>query len=594
MAEDGNYWMNSSLFVANSNGNQCFFILLYNQRQCTKELDTVSERKENISIKRLIFWLWQNSRGVRKQAITNTAIGLLDVACQLMWVLACKYAIDIATGIKEGALMTIGILIAALMLVQIASRAVSRWIHAVTGNKVRNRMRRDVFARLLRCDWMHLQRHHTGDLINRLEGDVSSITTLMTEVIPAAVVAATQLLASFVLLFTMSPLLAVAIFIILPICLALSRIYIKKMRRLNRDVRDSDSRIQSVLQESLQHKELIKSLEQNDSTEQQLSALQNRLQRQVASRTKFSLGAYTLIQLGFAVGYVIAFMWGVNSLADGTITYGTMAAYLQLVGLIQRPTMDLSRYIPGIVSSLTAAERLYELEDIPIEQQGNAIMLKETAGVRFDNVTFRYEEGKRFILNKFTFDFPPNSCTAIVGETGAGKTTLIRLLIAFINPLEGKIELYNGKEKYESSTLTRRNFVYIPQGNSLVSGTIRENLLMGNPQATEEEMREALQIACAEYVYELPDGIDTPITERGGGLSEGQAQRIAVARSILRPGSILILDEVTSALDEGTEQEMLKRLTRSQIGKTLIFVTHRPAVISYCTQVLKIEKPAKK
>lgn len=557
-------------------------------------LQKVSSNEKNISIKRLLLWLWQNSRGARKQAIINTGIGLLDVACQLLWVLACKYAIDIATGIKEGSLLTTGILIGALMLIQIASRAASRWIHAVTGNKVRNRMRRDVFARLLRCDWLHLQRHHTGDLINRLEGDVSSITTLMTETVPAAIVAATQLLASFVLLFTMSPLLAVAIFITLPICLAVSRVYVKKMRSLNRDVRDSDSRIQSVLQESLQHKELIKSLEQNDSTEQQLSDLQSRLQNQIANRTKFSLGAYILIQLGFATGYVIAFMWGVDSLSNGLITYGTMAAYLQLVGLIQRPTMDLSRYIPGIVSSLTAAERLYELEDIPIERQGDAVMLTETAGVRFKDVTFRYEEGKRYILDHFTFDFPPNSCTAIVGETGAGKTTLIRLLIALINPLSGSIELYNGKEKYESSTLTRRNFVYIPQGNSLVSGTIRENLLMGNPEATDEEMRQALHIACAEYVLELPDGIDSPITERGGGLSEGQAQRIAVARSLLRPGSILILDEVTSALDEATEQEMLKRLTQSQIGKTLIFVTHRPAVIDYCTQVLRIVKPAKK
>lgn len=551
----------------------------------------VSDYKKNISIKRLVSWLWSNSKGARGQAVANTVIGLVDVACQLMWVLACKHAIDIATGIEEGSLVATGILIALLMLTEIASRAVSQWIHAVTGNKVRNRMRRDVFARLLRCDWLHLQKHHTGDLINRLEGDVAGITTLMTDIIPASIVTGTQLLASFVLLFTMSPLLAVAIFITLPVCMVVSRVYVKKMRKLNRDVRDSDSRIQSVLQESLQHKELIKSLEQNDSTEQQLSHLQERLQSQVASRTRFSLGAYTLIQLGFAAGYVIAFMWGVDSLANGIITYGTMAAYLQLVGLIQRPTMDLSRYVPSVVSSLTAAERLYELEDIPVEQQGDAVMFKETAGVRFNDVTFRYEEDKRPILDKFTFDFPPNSCTAIVGETGAGKTTLIRLLIALINPQGGSIELYNAEKRHESSTLTRRNFVYIPQGNSLVSGTIRDNLLMGNPDATDEEMHEALRIACAEYVHEMPDGIDSPISERGGGLSEGQAQRIAVARSILRPGSILILDEVTSALDEVTEKEMLRRLTQSKIGKTLIFVTHRPAVIDYCTQVLRIEKP---
>ena len=217
-------------------------------------------------------------------------------------------------------------------------------------------------------------------------------------------------------------------------------------------------------------------------------------------------------------------------------------------------------------------------------------MLDGTAGVRFSGVTFGYDGEERPILKDFSYDFPPNSSTAIIGETGAGKTTLIRLLVALINPQNGSIELYNGKEKHPSSTLTRRNFVYIPQGNSLVSGTVRDNLLMGNPEATEEEMKRALHIACAEYVFDLHLGMGSEITERGGGLSEGQAQRIAIARSILRPGSILILDEVTSALDEETEQEMLRRRTQSQIGKALLFVTHRPAIMQYCNQVLRIEK----
>ena len=553
-------------------------------------MQTDRTKSKNITNRNLLQWLWKSSKGARKQAVLNTAIGLTDVVCQLLWVIACKHAIDIATGVSQGSLVTTGIIIGALMLTEIISRGASRWIHAVAGNKVRNRMRLKIFARLLRSDWLHLQKHHTGDLINRLEGDVGGITALITETVPAAVVVFLQLVASFALLFFMSPMLALSVLIILPVCIVVSQIYVRRMRRLNRDVRDSDSRIQSVLQESLQHKELIKSLEQNNSTEKQLTELQTKLHSQVTDRTKFSLGAFTFIQLGFAAGYLVAFLWGVASLRDGIITYGTMAAYLQLVGLIQRPTMDLSRYIPGIVSSLTAAERLFELEDIPLEKQGEAIMLNGTAGVRFKNVTFAYDDESRIILDRFDYDFPPNSCTAIVGETGAGKTTLIRLLVALINPQEGEIELYTDKERHSSSTLTRRNFVYIPQGNSLVSGTIRENLLMGNPDATEEEIKRALYIACAEYVHELPQGIDSPIAEKGGGFSEGQAQRIAVARSILRPGSILILDEITSALDEKTEKEMLRRLTESQIGKTLIFVTHRPAVIEYCTQVLHIEK----
>ena len=550
-----------------------------------------NNRKENISATKLVKWLWKNSGGARKQAVANTIIGIIDVVCQLMWVLACKHAIDIATGEAEGSLLATGIVIAALMCTEIIARGINRWIHAVVGNKVRNRMRLKSFARLLRADWLRLQKHHTGDLTNRLEGDVNSITALITETIPATLVVFLQLIVSFALLFSMSPMLAVSIIVILPVCLLASQFYIRKMRRLNRDVRDSDSRIQSVLQESLQHKELIKALEQNNSTEKQLTDLQQQLQSQVTSRTKFSLGAFTLTQLGFAIGYIVAFMWGAASLRDGIITFGTMSAYLQLVGLIQRPTMDLSRFLPGIVSSLTAAERLYELEDIPLEQQGDAIMFDETAGVRFKNVTFRYNAEERAILERFSYDFPPNSSTAIVGETGAGKTTLIRLLVALITPQNGEIELYSSNEQHPTSTLTRRNFVYIPQGNSLVSGTVKENLLMGNPDATEEQMRAALHIACADYVFELPQGIDSPISERGGGLSEGQAQRIAIARSILRPGSILILDEVTSALDEETEQELLRRLTQSQIGKTLIFVTHRPAIIEYCNQVLTFEKP---
>lgn len=547
--------------------------------------------KNKIKTMSLVKWLWRNSKGARKQAVANTFIGITDVVCQLLWVLACKHAIDIATGVKEGSLLVTGIVIGSLMLMEILSRGISRWIHAVVGNKVRNRMRLRIFARLLRGEWSGLQKHHTGDLTNRLEGDVSSITSLITETVPATIVVGIQLVASFVLLFFMSPSLAVSIIIILPVCMIVSRFYVRKMRRFNRDVRDSDSKIQSVLQESLQHKELIKTLEQNSSTEQQLSELQQQLHSQVTSRTKFSLGAYTLIQLGFAAGYIVAFMWGVVGLKEGAITFGIMTAYLQLVGLIQRPTMDLSKYLPGIVSSLTAAERLYELEDIPLEKQGDAIMLEGTAGVRFKGVTFRYNDESRLILDNFSYDFPPNSSTAIVGETGAGKSTLIRLLVALVNPGEGSIEIYNGKEAHQSSTLTRRNFVYIPQGNTLVSGTVRDNLLMGNPEATERQMRDALHIACADYVFELPQGLDSEITERGGGLSEGQAQRIAVARSILRPGSILILDEVTSALDEATEQEMLRRLTQSQIGKTLIFVTHRPAIMQYCNQVLRIEKP---
>lgn len=550
-------------------------------------LKIIVEKRKSIKI--LFKWLWRNSKGARRQAMLNTFAGTLDVVCQLLWVLACKRAIDIATGDATGSIVTVGIIIGSLMLIEIASRAGGRWINAILGVKAGNRMRLGIFSRLMRSEWQYMQKHHTGDLINRLERDVANITMLITETVPAAIVVMLQLIGSFVLLFTMNRMLAVAVLFILPVCLLVSRVYIKYMRDYNRQVRDSDSRIQSVLQESLQHKAIIKTLEQNEATEEQLTQLQDKLHSQVRSRAKFSIGAFCFVQLGYAIGYLTAFMWGIYGLSMGSITFGTLSAFLQLVGLIQRPTMDLSRYLPSMVSALTAAERLYEIEEIPEEQQGNKIMLNGTAGVRFENVTFAYEEGDN-VLQNFSYTFEPNSCTAIVGETGSGKTTLIRLLVALIHPQSGSITLYNEGESHHSSPLTRGNFVYIPQGNSLISGTIRDNLLMGNPEATDEQMQQALYTACAEYVNTLPQGIDTNLSEQGGGLSEGQAQRIAIARSLLRPGSILILDEITSALDNDTEEELLHRLTTSNTGKTLIFVTHRPAVLKYCTNILKIER----
>lgn len=543
-----------------------------------------------IPTKKLLKWLWRNSQNAKGQAVANVSIGLMDVVCQLLWVMACKHAIDIATGETSGDLAITGLLIGVLMVLEIALRAANRWIHSVTGNRIRNGIRLKFFARLLKCDWLHLYKRHTGDLVNRLEGDVNSITVLMTETVPSTVVVLIQLAASFGLLYFMNPILAMSVIAVLPVCILASRFYVRRMRSYNRDIRNSDSSIQSVLQESLLHKEVIKALEQNYNTEQRLENLQDTLHRQISRRTRFSIGSFTIIQFGFAAGYLIAFMWGVIGLRDAAITYGTMAAYLQLVGLIQNPTMDLSRHIPGIASSLTAAERLFELEDIPLEKEGEGIIFENMAGIRFNDVTFSYEKNGRNILDRFCFDFPPGSTTAIVGETGAGKTTLLRLLIALVTPDKGNIELYNSEERHDVSTLTRGNIVYVPQGNSLISGTIRENLLMGNPQATEEMMKEALHTACADYLLTLPHGLDSDIGECGGGVSEGQAQRISVARSLLRPGSIMIFDEATSALDEKTELEMLKRLTVKNTDRTLIFVTHRPAVIRHCTQLLEIKR----
>ena len=237
----------------------------------------------------------------------------------------------------------------------------------------------------------------------------------------------------------------------------------------------------------------------------------------------------------------------------------------------------------------TAAERLMELEENPLEEQGGPILLPSPCGVRLSGVSYAYSDEERTILKDLNFDFPPGSCTAVLGETGAGKTTLIRLLLALVTPQQGRVEIYAGDTYRPLSPLTRCNFVYVPQGNTLLSGTIRDNLRLGNLSATDEEMIEALHRSCADFVMELPQGLDTVCSELGGGLSEGQAQRIGIARALLRNRSIMLFDEATSALDPDTERQLLHNILSTH-DRTIIFITHRLAVVDYCDQTLQLSR----
>ena len=344
------------------------------------------------------------------------------------------------------------------------------------------------------------------------------------------------------------------------------------------------------MQESLQQRILIRTLEYTRQAVMRLASLQSFLQRQVYLRTDFSVFSRSVVQVGFTSGYAIVFLWGVFGLRDGTVTFGMMAAFLQLVSQIQRPMVDLSRQIPAFIRVFTATERLAELTSLPLEQRGNPIRLSGSLGIRIRNLTFSYPDCKRLILNNFTHDFFPGSLTAVVGETGAGKSTLMKLILALIQPDNGQVVLYTDKEEIEVSPQTRCNLSYVPQGNTLFSGTIRDNLLIGNPYATEDEICSALHTAVADFVFSLPDGLDTVCGEQGMGLSEGQAQRIAIARGLLRPGSVLLMDEPSSALDGQTERELLKRLSGRLDGKTVVLITHRERIAALCTGVVRMTK----
>lgn len=541
-----------------------------------------------MKIKNSLGWIWDASLGYRWVIVLNVVLGVLQVTVSFAFIWVCKTLVDIATGeTKESLPLFIGLLAACVVVRLICSIVDSRMM-ALYSIRLNNALRFRFFQRLMDNRWTGKEAFHTGDATNRLLEDVNIVTNLICDTVPSVLITSLQLVVAFIFLLTLAPMLAWSIIFIMPIAILLSKVYIKRMRRINKEVRETDSEVQALIQENLLHRIIIQSLEYTERVIQKLDFSQTKLEQQLMQKTDLSIFSRSLIQFGFSLGYAISFLWGIFGLYHGTVTYGMMTAFLQLVGQIQHPMVELSQEVPAFVHVLTSIDRLDEMNQLPTEEKGEPLILDKCAGIRFEKVDFQYPDGKENIFHQFSYDFQPGSVTAIVGETGAGKSTLIRLVLALLSPNQGKITFYDESHAYTASPRTRRNIIYVPQGNSLMSGTIRENLLLGNPDASDEELKEVIQLASAEFVYDLPEGLDTRCGEQGSGISEGQAQRIAIARGLLRPGSILLLDEPTSSLDPDTEEAFMNHLSTHLQNKTLLLVTHREATAARCKNIIKI------
>lgn len=554
----------------------------------TIHIQTDMDIMVRISIKEGTRWLWNASQGYRVPILASILAGTTRIGISLTFVWQCKHLIDIATHQADGniaiglASMT-GCIVLQLLLSSLVNR-----LYAHTEISLRNRLRQNLFEHILKSHWSGRETFHSGDMLNRMEEDVRTVTDLLAGSIPSAGITLFQLAGAALFLFCLDHRMAVVILLIMPLALLFSKLYMKRMRHLTREIRATDSRLQSHLQENLQHRTLISTLEYTSMAADMISTLQSGLKRLVMRRNSFSIFSGLMVQAGFALGYLTAFAWGIYGLDTGTVTFGTLTAFLQLVAQVQRPVVELARQIPAFISALTSVERIDELTSLPLEEQGEPLILKGKVGIRLENVTFAYPDGKRKVIEHFTHDFEPGSLTAVLGETGSGKSTMVRLMLALLRPDGGNITLYDERQSLPASPLTRRNFVYVPQGNTLVSGTLRDNLLLGNPEATDAQMWKALHMAAADFVHELPQGLGTPCGEMGTGLSEGQAQRIAIARGLLRPGNIVLLDEPTSSLDSDTEQTLLERLSHTIQGKTLIIITHQMQTARLCDKIKKM------
>ncbi len=383
--------------------------------------------------------------------------------------------------------------------------------------------------------------------------------------------------------------LAWALLILTPLAIIFGKLIARKLRQMTLDIRQDESRIQMQVQETMEHNAVLRSLGSEQWVTDRLDTMQQRLQGNVMRRTRFTVITRLIMGCAFGLGYLLAFVWGGIGLRNGTITFGVMTSFLQLVGMIQHPILQMLNMVPGIIHATASIDRLEELGQIEQERpQEDNTPEKEAPGIRFDKVSFHYATGDRMVIDHFCHDFKAGTKTAIMGETGIGKTTLFRLLLGFIQPTEGSITLYTKDNEETAGTQTRPNFVFVPQGNTLMSGSIRYNLQLAKPDATDDELLAVLHTACADFVCDLPQGLDTELGERGKGLSEGQAQRIAIARGLLCPGYILLLDEISSSLDAPTEQELYKRLFATYKEKTMLFITHRKTVSELCDEVIRL------
>jgi ABC-type multidrug transport system fused ATPase/permease subunit len=535
-------------------------------------------------------WIVSMTEGYRGSILVCCLLGMLKIGLGWVFILVSKRAVDIASGDVEGPLVQTLLFLPGIIALELASNAVVSWLSDMRNVRMDNALKQQLFDHLLRSEWRGIERFHTGDVMNRLESDVASIVSFATGTLPNVIILLFELVGSFVLLWNLDRTLALIIVCVSPVFILVAKLYTRKMHDITRQVRDSDAAIQSSMQECLQHRSVIKTLEQGSSTLGRLRGLMDILFGQVRRRTKLSIYTHSFISCGFSFGYVLTFCWGVIQISQRIIGYGTMTAFLQLAGRVQHPIVDLSRMLPVFVRAFTAAERLCELLALPEEQAEPQPPLTEPVGLRLTEVDFKYPgaDRGRQIFSHFSCDFRPETYNAILGETGAGKTTLIRLLLALIHPDAGRVEVYDSHGAQPLNAASRRYFTYVPQGNTLLSGTIRTNLLLGNPEATEKEMWQALEWAAADFVHRIPLGLDTPCGEGGGGLSEGQAQRVAIARALLRRAPILLLDEATSALDPQTEQTVIDNLLTHVRHKTVIMVTHRPAAAARCEAVVQL------
>ena len=546
-----------------------------------------------------LFWTWHHAKGIRLNSLIRIFVGIVRVALGLLMVWLCKRFIDVSirSGSSHDILLMIGLLVGTVVSI-IIMRQVYYYMTVSANARQLNAIRLKLYSRLFSRQLFDEQYLHSGDITSRMSKDIETVSDLTTSTFPQMVVTGIQLLGAFLFMRSMDERLAWALLILTPFAIVFGKLISRRLRQMTHDIREDESRIQMQIQEGMEQNAVLRALSSEGWMVGRLDETQQRLKGNMLRRARFTVAMRFVFGCVFSLGYIMAFIWGGLQLRNGAITIGVLTSFLQLVSQIQNPILTLINMVPQIIHATASIDRLEELEQNQggwshdYEEQSHAhvhpISMNQPVGLHADGICFQYATGDRLILDHFTHDFHPGTKTALMGPTGIGKTTIFRLMLALTTPQQGKLSIYDkSSRQIPVDETTRDYFSFVPQGNTLMSGTIRYNLQIAKPDATDEELQDVLHTAAADFVADLPEGIDTELGERGSGLSEGQAQRIAIARGLLRPGPILLLDEISASLDEQTEHLLYTRLFDRYPQKTMIFITHRPSVSELCNDVLR-------
>lgn len=540
--------------------------------------------------KNSLLWIIKNTAGTLFPLFLLTLVSAAIAWIGVSFSLVSEKIINIATGEATGSFISAVGILAVMIVSQLILQALGSRLNVVSSGKFEIRLKSVLFKKLLYKKTDAVHKYHSGELLNRLTSDVSVVVSGFVTIAPLVISFGVRIVYALVILFRIDKAFACFYLVAGPLFVLLSRLYSKKMKSLHKEVQQTDGITRSYMTEAFQNLLAVKAFRREKSFSLEADKLQKENYKVKIRRNSISILANVLVYLAFTVGYYLALSWGAYRISTGVMTFGALTAMLQLVNQIQTPVKGVAELLPTYYSMIASAERLMELEQVEDEITGKKLDIKAYEKIEkivFSDVCFSYEHGNP-VLENFSYEIKKGEFVAIHGLSGIGKSTLLKLLLGVITPESGEIYFeYSGGRRVEITASARQLFAYVPQGNMVLSGTIRDNIAFYSDADDEEILKAASDAQMNGYLSELPEGINTVIGEKGEGLSEGQIQRIAIARALCDGAPILLLDEATSALDEKTEADFLSAV-KNMKTKTCITVSHKQAAFDICDKIIEM------